>query len=350
MNSAPKHIDAVITWVDGNDEDHLRRKRKVLKMDNGRDDSEIPTGRDRTRFVNNGELKYCIRSIHKFAPWIRRIYLITDNQVPDFLTPKFMDHYRIQIVDHREILKSYEWAIPTFNSRTLETALWRIKGLADHFIYFNDDFVITQPVVKEDFFREGKVVLRGKWKKVRQYGKFRLKVNDMLSMIAKKMLGITRSMNLLLQIKSARLAGFYDSYFKVPHVPHPIRKQTLVNFFEEHPELFEQNIRYRFRSVEQFSGVYLPNHLEIKAGNAILEKSDDYVMINGELDLYPMLMKKLNRIENRHVRFVCLQGMEIFKKAHRKRIKKLLKNEIGLKKPLIKIPPVKEEEKEAVNQ
>lgn len=349
MDKPELQIDAVITWVDGNDEIHRRKRHKVLQLEKGRDESEIPTGRDNTRFMDNGELKYCIRSIHKFAPWIRTIYLITDNQIPDFLSPEFKKLYKVKMVDHNEILKSYEWATPTFNSRTLETALWRINGLSDHFIYFNDDFVITKPVKPTDFFKDEKVVLRGKWKKLKNYGYLRLMLNDFASLTVKKILGITRSMNLLLQIKSAELAGFHDSYFKVPHVPHPLRKKTLKDFFEMNPDLFEQNIQYRFRSTEQFSGVYLGNHLEIKAGNAILLNTDDYVMINGEMDLYPMLLRKLSRIKNQNVRFACLQGMEIFKKAHRKRIKKLMKNELGLKKSEMEKPPVKDR-KEAVNQ
>lgn len=349
MNSSPAQIDAVITWVDGSDISHQHKRDRVYQLETGREQSEIPTGRDSTRFVDNGELKYCIRSIRKNAPWIRNIFLITDDQVPGFLTDELMERLRIRIVDHREILESYEWAIPTFNSRTLETALWRIKGLSDHFIYLNDDFVITQPVQPEDFFRGDKVVLRGKWKKVRQYGSFRLKLNDIFSLVLKKVLGITRTMNLLFQIKSAQLAGFYESYYMSPHVPHPIRKQTLIDFFNKKPTLFEENIRYRFRSTEQFSGIYLANHLEIRDGNAILERRDESVMLNGEMDIYPLLKAKLSRIENRQVRFVCLQGMETFSRAQQRKIKNLLKNEFGLNEPFLTQNQKDEAEREVVN-
>ncbi|PWN07218.1 stealth family protein [Rhodohalobacter mucosus] len=349
MNNEVPQIDAVITWVDGSDESHQRKRNRIYHLETGKEQSEIPTGRDSTRFVDNGELKFCIRSIRQHAPWIRNIYLITDDQVPDFLTEEVRNRLRIRIVDHREILEGYEWAIPTFNSRTLETALWRIKGLSDRFIYFNDDFVITQPVKPEDFFRGDKVVLRGKWKKVRQYGSFRLKLNDMLSMAMKKVLGITRTMNLLFQIKSAQLAGFYESYYMSPHVPHPVRKETLVEFFNKKPSLFEENIRYRFRSTEQFSGIYLANHLEIRDGNAILERKDESVMLNGEMDIYPILQAKLSRIKNRQARFVCIQGMETFSRAQRRKIKTLLKDEFDLNAPFPKTGPADEKKKEAVN-
>ena len=233
MNNEPLQIDAVITWVDGNDISHQRKRDRIYRQETGKVESEIPAGRDSSRFADNGELKFCLRSIRKYAPWIRNIYIITDEQVPDFLSDQLMEELGIRIVDHREIMESYEWALPTFNSRTLETALWRIKGLSDRFIYFNDDFVMTQPVEPEDFFSGEKVVLRGKWKKVRQYGKFRLKLNEWVNLAFKKILGINRTMNLLMQIKSAQLAGFYESYYKSPHVPHPVRKKTLAQFFNK---------------------------------------------------------------------------------------------------------------------
>jgi hypothetical protein len=325
-------IDAVITWVDGGDENHLRKKREVLRQLGNRKKSEVQTGRDQTRFVDNGELKYCIRSIRKHAPWINRIFLVTDNQRPDFINEKFCRLYNLTIVDHQDIFRGYEWALPTFNTRSIESTLWRIPGLAEKFIYFNDDFVIARDVDTDDFFTADSVVLRGKWKKIHRYGPLRLKLNEVVSFLAKNILGITRSMHLLLQIRSAELAGFDRRYFKVPHVPHPVRKSTLAGFFEKHPEKFEENIKYRFRNMNQFSAIFLAHHLEISNGDAVLKPPDDYLMINGETDFVFVLNRKLRKIRNRRIRFVCLQGLEMFKKYDQKRIKQTLKKDLGLKK------------------
>ncbi len=325
-------IDAVIAWVDGGDEHHLLKKRELLSELGDRKKNELQTGRDQTRFVDNGELKYCIRSIRKHAPWINRIFLVTDNQKPDFIDEKFCSSYKLYIVDHKEIFRGYEWALPTFNTRSIESAIWRIPGLAENFIYFNDDFVITSDVEPSDFFNESSVVLRGKWKKIHQYGPLRMKLNEAISFVAKNLLGITRSMHLLLQIRSAELAGFGRKYFKVPHVPHPVRKSTLAGFFEKYPQKFEENIRYRFRNMNQFSAIFLAHHLEISDGNAELEPADDYLMINGETDFQLMLNRKLRKVRNRNVRFLCLQGLEMFKKYDQKRIKRTLKKDLGLKK------------------
>ncbi len=313
-------IDAVITWVNGDDEVHRIKRLNALSARAGEFKNELITGRDRTRFLDNGELEYCILSIHKFAPWIRKIHLVTDNQVPEFLTPDLQSKYNVNIVDHKEIFESYDWALPTFNTRTIETGLWRIPGLAPYFIYFNDDFIITKEVRPNHFFRDGKVVLRGHWSSLKNYGPFRLKINDLFSIAAKRILGITRSMHLLLQIRSASYAGLKNSFFRAPHVPHPVRTETLKKFFSENPHLFNNNIKYRFRNTDQFSAIFLANHLEIKNKHAVLRDTKDYVMINGEMDFDFSVNKKLNDIKNDCIRFVCLQGFEHFREKQKNKI------------------------------
>jgi hypothetical protein len=313
-------IDAVITWVNGDDEDHRIKRLNALANRAGDFKNELISGRDKTRFLDNGELEYCIHSIHKFAPWIRKIHLVTDNQVPEFLTPDQRSKYNVNIVDHEEIFESYDWALPTFNTRTIETGLWRIPGLAPYFIYFNDDFIITKEVQPHHFFRDGKVVLRGNWCSMKNYGPFRLKINDMFSIAVKRILGITRSMHLLLQIRSAMYAGFKNNFFRAPHVPHPIRTQTLKNFFIENPHLFNNNIKYRFRNTDQFSAIFLAHHLEINNQKAVLRGAEDHVMINGEMDFDFSIKKKLNHIRNDRIRFVCLQGFEHFREKQKNRI------------------------------
>jgi hypothetical protein len=306
----PNSIDAVITWVDGSDPVHREKRLNALKSDAIQSGNPLPTGKDKTRFIDNNEIKYCIHSIRRFAPWIRNIYLITDRQSPDFLTNDICAEYRVIIVDHKEIFESYEWALPTFNSRTIETALWRIPGLADRFIYFNDDFILTAPVKPDDFFKGDKVVLRGIWKRIIEYGPIRMKLNHLLSRFTKNYLGITRSMHLLYQILGAKLAGFQDQYYKSSHLPHPIHTSTLRQFFDDNPDTFRDNIKYPFRDTNQFSALSLASHIEIRQDNAHLLPTDTAVMINGEMDTRFSLRKKSKQIENGEVQFLCIQGLE----------------------------------------
>lgn len=323
-------IDAVITWVDGNDPVHQKKRMRAMDKDVP-DRSPLFLARDDdTRFLDNGELRFCIASIRRFAPWIRNIYLVTDEQVPAFLTPEVQRQLRVRLVNHAEIFAGHDWALPTFNSRTIETALWRIPGLADRFIYFNDDFVLTAPVQIGDFFYGESVVARGHWQRMASYGHVRLLVNRMISYLAKTVLGITRTMHLLLQIRSAQLAGFTRIYFRVEHVPHPVHKPVLQSFFDANPELFERNIRYRFRDTEQFSAIYLGYHLKMERGEAGFRKPHDVLMVHGEIDPRRRLERKIRKIERREVRFVSLQGLERMDGRQRKRLEDVLVDVTGL--------------------
>lgn len=324
MLKEDKNIDAVITWVDGEDPEHRKKRLYALNSTEKNGINTLPSGADTTRFSNNDEIKYCIHSIIRFAPWIRKIFIVTDDQVPEFLSEEFMDDHNIHIVDHKEIFKSYEWALPTFNTRTIESGLWRIPGLADRFIYFNDDFVLSRKVEPGDFFQGDKSVIQGTWHKISDYGPFRMKINELFSKLTKKLFGITRSMHTLLQIRSAQLAGFEDRYYFIPHVPHPVQTETIRSFFEENPKLFEQNIKYPFRSTDQFSAIFLANYLDIQNYRAILKKNEQAMMIHGEMDPWFLLNYKLRRVKRKKVKFVCLQAMESFRPAQQQQIEETL--------------------------
>ena len=144
-----KKIDAVFTWVDGNDIDWMSRKSNFLhdkpeKLQNKKVNSK-------GRFFDNDELKYSLRSIYQFAPWINNIYIITDNQTPKWLN---IGHPQINIVDHKEIFDSKD--LPSYNSMAIEMNLHKINGLNNFFLSFNDDFFIGRMTSPEDFFQNGK--------------------------------------------------------------------------------------------------------------------------------------------------------------------------------------------------
>ena len=138
-------VDVVYTWVDGDDPVWDAARRARLEGVVGTAQTRESSGQ--ARFVARDELRYSLRSIHLFAPWVRRIHLVTAGQVPDWLDTS---HPMVNLVDHRDILPAE--ALPTFNSHAIETALHRIDGLAEHFLYFNDDFFLARPVHPETFF------------------------------------------------------------------------------------------------------------------------------------------------------------------------------------------------------
>lgn len=139
-------IDAVFTWVDGTDPEWLARKRQALEQAAGERMPEAAA--DDLRFVGHDELRYSLRSIEQYAPWIRHVYIVTDRQRPDWLRE---DTDWISVVDHRDIAPAGT-VLPTFNSQAIETNLHRIEGLSEHFLYFNDDMFLSSPVSPDLFF------------------------------------------------------------------------------------------------------------------------------------------------------------------------------------------------------
>ena len=88
-----------------------------------------------------------MRSVDKYMPWIRTIYVVTNGQVPSWLDLK---NPRVKIVTHEEIFDD-PVHLPTFNSNAIELHLHQIKGISDKFLYLNDDFLIGKEVSKADF-------------------------------------------------------------------------------------------------------------------------------------------------------------------------------------------------------
>ncbi|MCA1221437.1 stealth conserved region 3 domain-containing protein [Streptomyces sp. 8L] len=139
-------VDAVYTWVD--DSDPAWRERRVKRLtDLGRPAGE--GGDAAARYRNRDELRYSLRSLAMFAPWVRRVYLVTDDQVPDWLDTANLD---VRVVSHREIFDDPS-CLPTFNSHSIESRLHRIDGLSEHFLYLNDDVFFGRPITARSFFQ-----------------------------------------------------------------------------------------------------------------------------------------------------------------------------------------------------
>lgn len=156
----PFDIDLVYLWVDGDDPKWSKKKEQFTGKLTDRSE-----GNNKGRYMNNDELKYSLRSAEKYVPWVRRIYIVTDDQCPEWLQ---RDHPKIRIIDHREILP--EEALPCFNSSVIEYFLYKIPGLAEHFLFANDDMFFNKALSPDYFFdKEGipfvrlKKQLLGKW-------------------------------------------------------------------------------------------------------------------------------------------------------------------------------------------
>lgn len=137
-----QEIDLVLPWVDGADPAWQAEFRQY-RIEAGMDASAI-------RYRDWGTLRYLFRAVEQFAPWVRKVHLITWGHLPAWLDTT---HPKLHVVRHEEYIPG-AW-LPTFNSNVLELNLWRIEDLAEHFVLLNDDTFFTRPTVAEDFFRGG---------------------------------------------------------------------------------------------------------------------------------------------------------------------------------------------------
>jgi hypothetical protein len=129
-------MDAVILFVDMDDPKWLSEYEKHIAF---------PV--DTKRFRDWGFLKYVMRGIDTYMPFIDRIHLVVmmDSQVPEWVNRE-----KVNIVYHEDIIpKEF---LPLFNSSSIEMFIHKIPGLSEEFIYFNDDFFPTQPLEYSDFF------------------------------------------------------------------------------------------------------------------------------------------------------------------------------------------------------
>lgn len=289
-------IDAVITWVDGLDPSHMAKRGHYQPQAKCNANAINPH-----RWACNNELSYCLRSIANHAPWIGRIWIITDAQTPDLSQLPDELVARITIVDHLTLFAGYESALPTFNSLAIETLLWRIPGLAEHFVYFNDDVFLTGPLAPGDVFQKDAPVLRGGWVDQRAIAADPASRDD------------PTLLNALTQINAASLAGFGpDRLFRAAHVVHPLRRSVMAQLFEKHRAAFVTNISHRFRCVSQFLPQGLHNHACIASGNAVLHADEDHLHLRtGAVLDYPLphVRAYLARALQPQFKFLCINDL-----------------------------------------
>jgi glycosyltransferase involved in cell wall biosynthesis len=249
-------IDVVYTWVDGDDPgwNAARRERK------GADARREAAGE--ARFRSRDELRYSMRSIAMFAPWVRTIHLVTAGQRPDWLA----DDPRVRLVDHREILPAD--ALPTFNSQAIETGLHRVPDLAEHFVYVNDDVFLARPTQPERFFTPG--------------GAFTAFVGD-------GTIGLPGEADKPFLRAAANNRALLQDAFGVTitqvmaHAPHPHRVSVLREVEERFADAVAATARSPFRagtdvsmlsSLAQHYGLLTGSAVEGRAGGAFVDLSN----------------------------------------------------------------------------
>ncbi len=244
-------IDFVIMWVNGNDPIWKEKKQRYLPNAQ-QDDREI-------RYRDWGLLRYWFRAVEQCAPWVRRIYFISDGQKPAWLNE---EHPQLRITDHRDFIPlNY---LPTFSANPIELNLHRLPELAEQFVFFNDDMFLLQPVRPEDFFVHGLPVDDAVLSPI-----MLTKKQDIGNIVANDMAVINTYFDKRNVIKQApgkwmnprygqkllrtlclmpwrHFAGFYND-----HLPQPFLKQTFCEIWHQEADLLEEVCTHRFRDYQR---------------------------------------------------------------------------------------------------
>jgi hypothetical protein len=227
-------IDVVYTWVDGNDPAWLARKAAVEPATEIADLNSSAT--HVSRFHSRDELRYSLRSVAMYASWVRKIYIVTDQQVPPWLNT---DHPKIEVVDHSQIFQDPS-VLPVFNSHAIESQLHHIEGLSDHYLYLNDDVFFGRPVVPDLFFHGNGV------------SKFFLSTATLdIDPPSSQDLPVMSAAKRNRELIEKRFGATVIQKFK--HTPHPQLRSVLEELEKNYPDEFARVSASRFRHPDDLS-------------------------------------------------------------------------------------------------
>ena len=282
-------IDVVYTWVDGNDR-AWNEKRKARASEIGHKLHKLANSQ--TRYINRDELRYSLRSLYYYAPWVRNVFLVTDDQVPDWYDSDSKD---LTIVSHKELFPD-ESSLPTFNSHAIESVLHRIPELSEHFIYMNDD-VFFSSVIQPEVFFEVSGICRAFLSRA------------MIPLCRKEQSDVASEWGVMNANELLREAYGVMMPYKTKHTPIALRKSLLADLESRYSEQF-QSLRGRpFRTANDLAPT---TSLHVSFGLAegkVVRGTIAYRYLNLAR---PNLGRSLDSIaHSRHSLVYCLNDTEI---------------------------------------
>lgn len=245
-------IDFVLPWVDGAD--------AVWQAECARWRAEQPCravdscfNEGAMRYRDWDLLRYWFRGVEKFTPWVRAVHFVTCGHLPPWLDVR---HPKLHVVRHDEYIPP-EY-LPTFSSHCIELNLHRIKGLSEHFVYFNDDTFVVRPMTEDDFFRKGLPRDAGVMTPVYlERTGVRAEINDLYVINAhfgKNAVIAARPFNWFTPVYGKYLIRnflmmpfrLFPSFY-IAHNPSSFLKSTFEEVWQQEFETLDETCRHRFR-------------------------------------------------------------------------------------------------------
>ncbi|MGL4339091.1 MAG: stealth family protein, partial [Rhodoglobus sp.] len=275
-------IDMVFSWVDGTSSEFQRARAQRMKayvVGDG-DDSDA-------RFRQIDELRYALRSVYLFAPWVRRIFIVTDSPPPVWLA----DHQRVTIVRSEEFFADLG-ALPTHNSHAIESQLHHIDGLSEHFLYSNDDMFFGRPVRPDMFFSPGGVT-----KFIEAPIRIGLGEPNPERSGYENAARVNRA---LLQRRFGRVTTRH-----LEHAATPLRRSIMAELEREFPEEFARTAASAFRSRSDISVTNsLYHYYALMTGRAVVQTEARVQYVETTLAQAAGEMAKI--LKHRNYDFFCL--------------------------------------------
>ncbi len=275
-------IDMVFSWVDGSSVEFQRARaaRMLAHVVGDGDDSDA-------RFRQIDELKYALRSVYTFAPWVRRIFIVTDSPRPAWLA----EHPRVSLVRSEQFFADTS-VLPTHNSHAVEAQLHRIEGLSEHFLYSNDDMFLGRPVRPDLFFSPGGIT------------KFieastRIGLGD----TQPERSGFENAARVNRRLLRERFGRVTTRHLE--HAAAPLRRSVIAELAEQFPQEFARTAASRFRSATDISVTNsLYHYYALMTGRAVQQTGASVKYIETTLAKAPGEMNRL--LEERDHDLFCL--------------------------------------------
>ena len=275
-------IDIVFSWVDGAELEWQRaRARRMASYVVGEGDGS------EARFRQLDELKYALRSVYLFAPWIRNIYIATDSPRPAWLD----DHPRVILMRSEQFFSNLD-DLPTHNSHAVESQLHNIPGISEHFLYSNDDMFFGRPVPPQMFFSPGGVT-----KFIEASTRIGFGENNVVRSGFENAARVNRR---LLQQKFGRVITRH-----LEHAATPLRKSVLQELEREFPEDFARTSASAFRQATDISVTNsLYHYYALLSGRAIAQREAKVRYVDTTAQAGLRMMRSL--LKKRSQDFFCL--------------------------------------------
>ena len=298
-------IDLVYLWVDGNNPEWLAKRAAFL---DGKTDNSLTNSRS---YLNNDELKYSLRSVERYAPWIRNIFILSDNQKPKWLD---ISNPKIKIIDQNDILPNK--SLPCFNSNVLEHFLYKIPNLSEHFLLSNDDMFLNRTVLPNTFFAaDGFPIIRLNRKPFRRFRWF------LREQILKKPHKLySKALFNAAQLVKNKFGVFYNG---LPH--HNIDSYLKSDCLRVSEQIFKDEI-----DLMKMNHVRSSNDIQrvIYSYVALAEKRGHLQHVTSKDSLHVHIQKERHyeRLEKINPTFFCMNDTEYADDNDRMKLKEWLNN------------------------